>query len=682
MRTTTIRPRRRAARLSALVGTALSLAALALAACADRSSTAPLPAERALQPSAPSAQRGALSGIDCGCSKTGPYVAPKAGKAIAVDSTGASPNGVYKVTATPIGTTINLRITKGTTDIAQYTVPLNAKWGFSPDDQRFVYHYTLGTAPSTTQNIFLYNLAKSVSTPVWQTAVATAPSRIVFSPNGRYLLHALTSSANYTTFSVVDALSGVVRYQSAFAFTVPAGTAKDTVGMATWGFSPDAQDRTFAWAFITGSNSAQWNAVNLTEPQSSALVFSEASVTPGTWSFSPCGDMLGVVRQTSASFVSVRVIQTRDGVEPHTGATYNGTTATVRTSTTDHIGQVNGVDQSAITANTASGPCIVVPQLSALTLTPTSLQGGADCTGKVTLTSAAPSGGTVVTLKSSNTAVATVPASITVPMGSTTASFTIHTNAVSTANTVTITGTATVAKSAALAVNPPPPAVRAISINPSTGLGFGDQLLGTTSGAKPVTLTNSGNTALAISDISTSADFGKSTDCPLAPTPFAVGATCTAYVTFSPSAAGARSGTLVVTSDATASPQSIPLSGNGITPFVSASVVPGSIGFGTLYLGTTTSGRIVKVTSNGNMPLVITAVTLGGTNPWDFGVWDDGCSGATLAPNTSCTFAVTFEPLAAGTRTATVTIAHNAPGSPSSVALSGAGVKPPGGYIP
>ncbi len=53
---------------------------------------------------------------------------------------------------------------------------------------------------------------------------------------------------------------------------------------------------------------------------------------------------------------------------------------------------------------------------------------GNDLTGSVTLSAPAPSGGTIVTLGGSRANIATVPASVTVPEGETTANFTITTN--------------------------------------------------------------------------------------------------------------------------------------------------------------------------------------------------------------------------------------------------------------
>ena len=79
--------------------------------------------------------------------------------------------------------------------------------------------------------------------------------------------------------------------------------------------------------------------------------------------------------------------------------------------------------------------------LSSLTVSPTDVVGPDPATGTVNLTSAAPSGGFVVTLSSDNTAAATVPPSVTVPAGSTRATFTVSTREVSNAQSAVIIGT-------------------------------------------------------------------------------------------------------------------------------------------------------------------------------------------------------------------------------------------------
>ena len=78
--------------------------------------------------------------------------------------------------------------------------------------------------------------------------------------------------------------------------------------------------------------------------------------------------------------------------------------------------------------------------LSSLSLTPSSVTGGASSQGTVTLSGPAPTGGAVVSL-SSNSSVAGVPGSVTVASGATSATFTVTTTAVTTSTVATLTGT-------------------------------------------------------------------------------------------------------------------------------------------------------------------------------------------------------------------------------------------------
>jgi hypothetical protein len=77
--------------------------------------------------------------------------------------------------------------------------------------------------------------------------------------------------------------------------------------------------------------------------------------------------------------------------------------------------------------------------LSAVAVSPSTVVGGNSSTGTVTLTSAAPSGGALVSLSSSNTAVATVPASVTIAAGAASATFAATTPMVAANTPVTLT---------------------------------------------------------------------------------------------------------------------------------------------------------------------------------------------------------------------------------------------------
>ncbi|HEY5862476.1 MAG TPA: hypothetical protein VIX61_05265, partial [Casimicrobiaceae bacterium] len=70
---------------------------------------------------------------------------------------------------------------------------------------------------------------------------------------------------------------------------------------------------------------------------------------------------------------------------------------------------------------------------------PTSVIGGANAIGTVTLDRAAPTGGATVALTSDAASVAAVPASVKVPSGATTATFVVTTFATKKNRTPTIT---------------------------------------------------------------------------------------------------------------------------------------------------------------------------------------------------------------------------------------------------
>jgi subtilisin family serine protease len=126
------------------------------------------------------------------------------------------------------------------------------------------------------------------------------------------------------------------------------------------------------------------------------------------------------------------------------------------------------------------------PSLSSLSLNPTSVVGGNSSTGTVTLTAPAPSGGFVVNLSSSNTNVATVPSTVTVPAGATSANFTVSTQAVSSATSVTVTASAGgVSRTATLTVNPAPSVtLQSLTISPTSVWG-GSTATGTVTLSSP-----------------------------------------------------------------------------------------------------------------------------------------------------------------------------------------------------
>ncbi len=101
-----------------------------------------------------------------------------------------------------------------------------------------------------------------------------------------------------------------------------------------------------------------------------------------------------------------------------------------------------------------------------------------------------------------------------------------------------------------------------VSLAPPGGLAFAATAVGQTSPPQTVTLTNNGGLVLAIGQVQATGDFAVATD--TCGTSLATGANCTIGVTFTPTAGGARTGSVTLTDNAPASPQSVPLSGVGV----------------------------------------------------------------------------------------------------------------------
>jgi len=100
---------------------------------------------------------------------------------------------------------------------------------------------------------------------------------------------------------------------------------------------------------------------------------------------------------------------------------------------------------------------------------------------------------------------------------------------------------------------------------------------------------------------------------------------------------------------------------------------PTSLTFGAQAIGTTSAPQSVTVANTGNAPLFINSAATRGANPLDFTQVNDGCSGLTLAAGTSCSVSITFSPTASGTRSGTLIVTDNAPGSPQTVPITGTG---------
>jgi hypothetical protein len=218
----------------------------------------------------------------------------------------------------------------------------------------------------------------------------------------------------------------------------------------------------------------------------------------------------------------------------------------------------------------------------------------------------------------------------------------------------------------------------AVSLNP-TSLAFGSQRVATTSAAQSVTLTNTGTAPLTIGSIglggANPGDYAQSSDCPITPGTLAAGGACTISVTFTPGATGSRTATVAINDDAAGSPHTVALSGTGTQPAVT--LTPPSLAFGSQTVGTTSPTQTSTLRNSGTAPLAISSMVLGGANPGDF-TQSSNCPlvPSLLAAGATCTVTTSFSPTTTGSRSASVNITDDAPGSPHSLPLSGSGAAP------
>lgn len=231
-----------------------------------------------------------------------------------------------------------------------------------------------------------------------------------------------------------------------------------------------------------------------------------------------------------------------------------------------------------------------------------------------------------------------------------------------------------------------------VTLNP-TSVNFGNQRTGTTSAVTNVMLSNTGNDVLNITSIgligTDAAQFnllsqanGAIPACPLAASALNAGSSCNFALRFAPTTTGGKSASATITDNATGNPHSVPLSGTGTAPAVT--LAPTNVAFGGQNITTTSAVTNVTLTNSGTATLNLASITLGGTDAAQFRLLSQA-NGATpacplgasaLNPNGACNFAVQFAPTAAGAKSASVSIADDATGSPHTLPLTGSGTQP------
>jgi hypothetical protein len=174
--------------------------------------------------------------------------------------------------------------------------------------------------------------------------------------------------------------------------------------------------------------------------------------------------------------------------------------------------------------------------------------------------------------------------------------------------------------------------------------------------------------ASGLSDYTVVSQPGSPANCAAFPVTIPVEGECGFNVIFTPTQAGTRNTTLTVNSNDPGGPQSVPVTGTGLSlPIGNLSAT--ALNFGYAAIGVSSPPVTVTLTNGGSSPLTISSVS----SSVNFAVQSNGCS-TPVAPGASCTIGVTFTPPTAGGFSGTLTVADNdALGGQQMVSLSGIG---------
>ena len=207
-----------------------------------------------------------------------------------------------------------------------------------------------------------------------------------------------------------------------------------------------------------------------------------------------------------------------------------------------------------------------------------------------------------------------------------------------------------------------------LSASPAS-VNFGSLLVGS-SASVGITLTNTGTASVTISAGAASGSSFSMSGL-TTPTTLSPGQNTSFNVKFAPTATGAASGGVSITSNAPGSPLAIGLSGTGVAGQPQLAISPGSVNFGNVQVSSTSSPQTITLTNTGNAALTISAASASGAG--------FSMSGLAIPTNVnagqSASFTASFAPTTAGAASGSISITSNAPGSPATIALSGTGTQ-------
>lgn len=343
-----------------------------------------------------------------------------------------APTSLTATAASP--TTINLSWVAGTDNVGvtSYKVFRDN----SPSPMATVVGTTFsdaGLAPSTTHsykviasdaagNLSPASNSASATTPA-DTAAPTAPTNLTATaPNSTTVNLSWTSSTDNV---------GVVSYKvfrdgSATAFATVSGTSVSDINLAV------GSTHSYIVKAVDGANnqSAASNGVVITTPGPDIVPPSVPTGLTATGAGASVIDLSWTASTDNFGVVGYKVF--RDGAATEIATVTSGTSFSdiglaVGSTHSYTVSAFDAANNQSAKSSTASATTQIAGALTALTINPTTVTAPTSSTGTVTLSGPAPAGGISITLRSSDTRKATVPATVTVLAGQTSRTFTITT---------------------------------------------------------------------------------------------------------------------------------------------------------------------------------------------------------------------------------------------------------------
>ena len=464
--------------------------------------------------------------------------------------------------------------------------------------------------------------------------VTSNNSAFAVSPTGGLLVPA-SSATFHITFTPVSA--GIQTGKVVFTHT---GTSSpDTVTVSGTGivaaFAVDRKNILFGNVPVGGIGR---DSVVVTNSGTASLVINNVTSNNGTFAVSPTGG--SIAPSSSAAFhitftPANATTQTGKLVFTHTASSSPDTV------TVSGTGTVAGcsIDRKSIQfgnvpVGSNSSDSVKVTNTGTTALTVSSVSSS---NGNFSVT---PTNGLIAAASSATFHITFTPVSI----GIQTAKVVFTHTASSSPDTLTVSGTGTVA---------------GFSVDRQS-IQFGPVPVGSVS-SDSVRVTNTGAAALTISNVSSS--NGTFVVSPTHTT-IAAAATATFHITFTPANANAQSGTIIFTHSAANSPDTVMVSGTGTT--AGFSVNWRSFSFGNVPLGANGTDSVI-VTNGGTSSLVISSII--STNPRY--VVNPG--NGTIQPGGKSTFLITFSPTTSGPQSTNVIFTHTASSSPDTLTVTGTG---------